>query len=185
MPETEMHSSTSTQWCSVEDSLYPRGHLHLNHHTNASQTCQKCIFCTNLNLYPPSVLTHSPPLQRLSIMPHSSKSLPSPSRPGPSGHSSRKDELPKKIRKVQHKSQLNEGFFPSNWLTFGKDPYSSSTQLLYLVFDSATGLTGYLAKGLVTRAISCAISCQICCKSQMRFGVSAIWCRTRNSTVYT
>jgi hypothetical protein len=37
-----------------------------------------------------------------------------------------------------------------------------------------------MSKGLVTRAISCAISCPICCKSQMRFAVSAIWCRTRN-----
>jgi hypothetical protein len=35
-------------------------------------------------------------------------------------------------------------------------------------------------KGLVTQAISCAISCPICCKSQMRFAVSAIWCRIRN-----
>jgi hypothetical protein len=35
-------------------------------------------------------------------------------------------------------------------------------------------------KGLVTRAISCAISCPICCKSQMRFAVSAIWCRILN-----
>jgi hypothetical protein len=35
-------------------------------------------------------------------------------------------------------------------------------------------------KGLVTRAISCAISCPIYCKSQMRFGVSAIWCRIQN-----
>jgi hypothetical protein len=31
-----------------------------------------------------------------------------------------------------------------------------------------------VSKGLITRAISCAISCVICCKSQMRFGVSAI-----------
>jgi hypothetical protein len=30
------------------------------------------------------------------------------------------------------------------------------------------------------RAISCAISCPICCKLQMRFGVSTIWCPTRN-----
>jgi hypothetical protein len=37
-----------------------------------------------------------------------------------------------------------------------------------------------MCKGLVTRAISSAISCPICCKSHMQFGVSAIWCRTRN-----
>jgi hypothetical protein len=60
------------------------------------------------------------------------------------------------------------------------DIFSANDLGPLMLHSFSDGQVQCTSKGLVTRAILCAISCPICCQSQMQFGVSAIWCRTRN-----
>ena len=54
-------------------------------HKHHSVKCNHHITLVLKYLNAPSVLTHAPPSQRFSIIAHSSKSSPSPPRPGPKG----------------------------------------------------------------------------------------------------